>query len=196
MFPKNHITDSCVYIVSELKSPGIVEQNGEVHSMYFGGRQVPEEPLKMLENIFQNAGIDGHYSHIIEEIIWEKFIFICSVASVTTFLGKKIGAIREDNSEQKFLEQLVDEAVCVAIAAGIRIPADTYEKTLKKIREMDEDSTSSMQRDFENQRRTEYEALTQYMVKLGDKYLIDTPGFDKILNWLKVREISLKASRN
>jgi 2-dehydropantoate 2-reductase len=185
LFPNNYVADGCVYIVSEVIRPGVIEQKGDVHSFYFGHTSIPEILLKNLENILQKAGIDAHYSSIIEEIIWEKFIFISSVASLTTFLEKNIGQIRESEADFRTLNALVDEAVSVAIAAGIKISPYTQTKTLKKIKEMPADSKSSMQRDFENKKQTEYQSLTKYMVEVGRNYGMATPEFDKILAWFE-----------
>lgn len=192
--PGCEVLDGCVYLVSEVLSPGIIRQKGEVHSLYFGHGVHHEKKLKLLENTMQNAGIDAHYSPIIDQIVWEKFIFISSVASATTFMDKTIGEIRDNPGDFEILMQLLDEAISVAISAGAKIPLDIAEKTVKKIAELPADASSSMHKDYQNNRPTEYKSLTEYIVVLGESFQADTPTFKTILNWFRERENQNAAS--
>ena len=74
VLPKATVWDGCVYIISRLIEPGIIQEGGKIHSLYFGSKSKSKQ-LKQFETILLDARIDSHLSENIEQTIWEKFIF-------------------------------------------------------------------------------------------------------------------------
>ncbi|MDQ3142756.1 MAG: 2-dehydropantoate 2-reductase [Bacteroidota bacterium] len=181
IYPKNEILDGCVYIVSRLIEPGIVKKSGNIQSLYFGSKSAPTEKLKQLEKIFQEANIDAYLSENIEQTIWEKFIFISSLASLTSYLNLSAGQILENELHTNILKVLIKELISVAEALHISLPANIFDKTLQKIKNLPFDATSSMHHDFQKGGKTEYRSLTEYVTLKGVKVSVATPQFDVIL---------------
>ena len=77
------IRDSA-YIVSAIVKPGVVENMGNRQEIYFGIDGKHEPRLKNLEDLFKFAGIEATLSTEISVLIWEKFIFLSSLASATS----------------------------------------------------------------------------------------------------------------
>jgi 2-dehydropantoate 2-reductase len=185
ILPNNTILDGCVYIVSRLKQSGIIENIGNIQTLYFGIDGFSNQKLKYYENIFKNANIEATLSQNISSIIWEKYIFISPTATATTYFDKSIGEIISDKHIETVTE-LINEIKQVANAKNILISEDIVDKTINKLKSLPFDTTSSMHTDFKNKNKSsELESLTNYVIEQGKKYNIKTPTYIKTYNELK-----------
>jgi 2-dehydropantoate 2-reductase len=187
MFPDADVWKGCVYIVSRLIERGVVKELGSGHSFFFGSSKESEEKLEKYHKIFKNAGINAFLSEDIEHDIWEKFIFISSLASLTSYLDKPLGAILEDPNHLQTLKELMQELLQIASAKGISFPGNIIETRIAKMKTLAYETTSSMHSDFQKGGKTEYESLTKYVVDLGKELNIQTPVYNKILNGLLLK---------
>lgn len=188
VYPQNKIIEGCVYIVSERLHPGVIQVSGNMHALYFGSDAVPLEELEKVRGIFIAAGIECHLEKDIHSTLWEKFIFVSTMATLTSYLDLPIGPILENKGYKQILLQLLGEIKSVAIAEGVNLQDDIVESTMLKINRLSYEATTSMHRDFQKKGRTEYLSLTEYVTNLGGKLNIETPLYDKILAELKTRE--------
>jgi len=185
LFPATEVWDGCVYIVSRLIEPGVIKDSGNIRSLYFGSTSGSSEKLNQFESIFKDAGIDTHLSSTILGTIWEKFLFISPLASLTSYLDLPLGAIIENEDHKKILIQLLSELRSVANAKGIHFPDTIIDSTIAKMERLPYETTSSMHSDFRKGGKTEYRSLTEYVVALGKKLNVATPVYEKIAESLK-----------
>lgn len=181
IYPETEVLHGCVYIVSQLIEPGIVKETGNIHTLYLGSDSVQKNKLKELEKIFLEAGIECYLSENIQQTIWEKFIFISSIASLTTYLNKNIGEILDSQIHEETLLQLIKEIKTIADSMNIPLSENIIEKTLAKMKKLPFETTSSMHRDCQKGGRTEYISLTEYVSRQGKLLHIPTPAFDAML---------------
>jgi 2-dehydropantoate 2-reductase len=185
MFPDTEVWQGCVYIVSRLLERGVVKEFGSGHSLFFGSDHSSKTKLERYLKIFQDAGINAVLSEDIEHDVWEKFIFISSLASLTSYLDKPLGAILEVPGHLQILKDLMRELLKIAQAKGIHFPDDIIDNRVAKMKTLDYETTSSMHSDFKKGGKTEYRSLTEYVVKLGNELNIETPVYDRILGALE-----------
>lgn len=184
-FPNNLVLDGCAYIVSRLKSPGIIENNGKMESLYFGIDDFRDDRIDLLESIFKNAGIEATQSTAISKIVWDKFIFISAIATATSYFNKTIGEILIDNNCAETVSGLLNEVIQLAHAKQIKIADDTHLKTMSKYASLPFETTTSMHSDFKSGNgKTELESLTGYVLREAEKICIDAPMFKKLYNSL------------
>ena len=93
IYPQNDILQGCVYIISMIILPGTIRKMGFYEKLFFGSKTVSASKLEELQGIFQQARIESYWVENIEETVWEKFIFISALASVTSYLNQNIGEI-------------------------------------------------------------------------------------------------------
>lgn len=171
----------CVYLNSRLTEPGVVTKAGDVHIIYFGSTDPTQQSeLKKVEAILKASGIDATVPENVEQSIWEKFVFISSIATATSYLDTSIGGIVASPQHKALLLSLADEVLAVARAKGITLPADMAQRILDRAAAMPYDSTSSMHSDFRSKKRTELDSLTGYIVEQGRIFHIPTPNYDRI----------------
>jgi 2-dehydropantoate 2-reductase len=180
ILPDNIVLDGCVYIVSRLKQYGVIENSGNIQTLYFGLDNIVNEKLLLLENLFKEANIEASLSRNISTIIWEKFIFISPTATATTYFDKSIGEVLSDKEHYATITELIEEVKQIAKAKQIVISEDITEKTLKKLQSLPLVTTSSMHSDFKNKKsNNELQSLTGYVLREGVKYNLETPIYNR-----------------
>lgn len=189
ILPDNLILDGCVYIVSRLKEPGVIENNGNIQKLFFGLDNFTNERLTLLETLFKQATIEATLSQNISTVIWEKFIFISPTASATSYYDNCIGEIYADNEKLDTVKKLIEEVKTLAVAKRIPISDEITDKTLHVFKKMPFETTSSMHSDFRNKKPvTELHSLTGYVAREAKALSIETPTFDKIYTELSKRK--------
>lgn len=187
MFPLNETWNGCVYIVSRITEPGVIKETGNIHSLYFGSRTGDPGKLQQLYEILKSAHEDVFLSNHIDEVVWEKFVFISTIASLTSYLDVCIGKILDNEKNRKLLLSLLEEITTVAQAEGIALPRDIISLTIKKMEKLPYQTTSSMHSDFQRGNKTELQSLTGHVVELASQHRISVPEYEKILKELKSR---------
>ncbi|MFZ4582601.1 MAG: ketopantoate reductase family protein [Paludibacter sp.] len=184
MLPNTEVWDGCVYIVGRLKEPGVVQSSGGVHDLFFGNDKSESIKLQQLEKILLDAGIKANYSRNIRMIIWRKYIFISTSATLTSYFNVGFRDLLTDNNRKETTLKHINEVVQLAQAEGVVFENDIIETTIKHIERLPFGTTSSMHSDFINGRRTELETLTGIVIELGKKLGIETPEYEKVYNAL------------
>ncbi|AYN04493.1 ketopantoate reductase family protein [Flavobacterium sp. 140616W15] len=184
IFPDNEVLQGCVYIVSMIVAPGEIKKIGVYEKLFFGSDSASVYKMKALQTIFENAKIESYLVDTIEDTVWEKFVFISSLASATSYLNQNIGEIMENASSRNLYVSLLNEITMIAAVKGLNLPNDIVMQTILKLEKTPRDATSSMHRDLLAGKKTELSSLTEFVVNEGLKYEIETPTYQMILDKL------------
>ncbi|MGV3539727.1 MAG: ketopantoate reductase family protein, partial [Rufibacter sp.] len=185
IYPKNEVWDGCVYILSRLSQPGLVTVNGNFGSLFFGAAKGSQEKLQAAEAVFKASGMQATLAPDIEQTIWQKFVFISSTATLTSFANTDFKGILGNDETQALLRQLLTEIISVATARGINLPASLPAEIFDRLVHVPTGSTSSMHSDFKKGNSTELESLTGYVVKLGQHLGVPTPTYARMYQLLQ-----------
>lgn len=188
LFPENTCWDGCVYLVARLIAPGILKETGGIARLFFGMENGNTELLRKTESIFKAAGIEAAFHENIHAVIWEKFVFISCIATITSYANLIFGPMLKDENCRKQIELLLDEVYSLAKAKAIGLPEDIIPKTLKKIYALPDDTTSSMHSDFQKGKETELESITGYVVNEARLLHLNLPVFEMMYAELKSRK--------
>lgn len=180
LFPDNEVLQGCVYIVSMIESPGVIKKLGAYEKLFFGSETASISRMKALQAIFTNAAIQSELVDNIEDTVWEKFVFISSLASATSYLNQNIGDILENGASRNLYVSLLNEITMIAAVKGLNLPNDIVMQTILKLEKSPHNATSSMHRDLLAGRKMELASLTEFVVNEGLKYEMDTPTYSKI----------------
>ncbi len=189
ILPHAEVWEGCVYIISRLIAPGVVKESGNINRLYFGSKQGTKENLQLVETLFTSAGINAHVSSNILQTLWEKFLFISPLATLTSYFDLCIGDVVSDQSHRELLLNLLAEIKNLAGAKGINLSENIIQKTLDRISSLPYESTSSMHSDFQKRGKTEVNSLTAYVVELGRVLNIATPYYQKMLLGLNEKPV-------
>jgi 2-dehydropantoate 2-reductase len=188
IYPDNLVLNGCVYIVSRIKEPGVVENTGNIQTLYFGLDNDTNDRLKHFDELFARAGIEATLTENISSVIWEKFIFLSPIATVTSYYDKCIGDILSNAESLETVVALIAEVMSVAIARGIEVAKDIQSRTMQKYASLPYETTSSMHRDFISRKRdTELQTLTGNVVEEGRRWHVPTPVYERLFKELEGR---------
>lgn len=170
------IMGGVAYIGTHISRPGVITQKGPMQRLVFGefdGRRSrrAEEFLAAC----QRGGINAEISPDIRSEIWQKFVFLASMAAVTAATRKPLGPVRSNPLTRQFFLDLMREVVAVGRAHGVAIPEDFAEQRLAFADTLHPDMTASMHHDLEQGRPLELQWLSGGVVDLGAKVGVPTP---------------------
>ena len=163
-------------VSATIARPGVIRQVGTMQRLIFGEYDGSRsERAEAFLQACQNGGIEAQLSPDIRKAIWEKFVFLASMAGATTTMRSTIGPIRANPQTRAFLRDLMQEAVAVGRAQGVALAGDFAEKRLAFVDGLPAEMTSSMHHDFEHGNRLEVPWLSGGVVALGRESGVPTP---------------------
>jgi len=182
--PEARILNGCVYIGAHIAGPGVAKQSGGSCQLFFGPEDGRTEKLAPLESVLKAADIRAVLTENIQLAVWEKYLFVCPLATATTYLKQPIGAFGRGSEEGSFLEKLTREVAEIGLAKGIQISEKMIREALDKVSMFPFDTKTSMQLDFESGRQTEIDLFTGHIVNSGKELAVPTPLHDAIFKKL------------
>lgn len=181
LLPDTEVWQGCCYIVARLNEPGVVESSGGVHRFNFGyEHKKSNERLTGFESILKVAGIDAVFHENIMHVIWTKFFFISSTASLTSYFDVSFGALLTDEVRKATLISALEELLLVANAEGAEIERTVIDKVIHQLEKLPFETTASMHSDFKAGKNTEVHGLTGAVIQLAKKHAIATPTYEKV----------------
>ena len=170
------IMGGVAYVGTNIARPGVIAQKGPMQRLVFGefdGRASAR--TRAFLDACKKGGINAEISADIRREIWQKFVFLASMAAVTASTRKSIGPVRAHPLTRQFFLDLMREVVAVGRAHGVAIPEDFAEQRLAFSDTLHADMTASMHHDLEHGNRLELPWLSGGVVELGAKIGVPTP---------------------
>lgn len=121
LLPSQRVCEGCVYIVARLQEPGVVVNLGNSEQLFFGLDNHSGCGLSLLERVLQAARIKAVLAGNIQEVIWEKFIFLAPLATATSYFDMTIGEILDSETAKSVLWKLLEEVVQLANEKNIPV---------------------------------------------------------------------------
>jgi len=156
-----------VYIGAWVPEPGHVKHTGR-GDLVFGPKN---EKTERVAALFTRAGVPCRISDNIDGELWIKLIANCALNAASALGNVKYGKIAASEDARKVVENLVDEVLAVARAAGVHPPGVEDPKAalagaLKIATQMTEAFSSTAQ-DMQRGKRTEIDSLNGYIARRG-----------------------------
>jgi 2-dehydropantoate 2-reductase len=164
------------------KVAAIVDDRGRVvqlralHDIAYGEMNGSlTDRIEQLDAFMQGAGFDTHLSMTIAREMWEKWILLATLGSVTCLMRGTVGEIEAAQGGVDFVLHLFDEAVAIARATG-EPPSDRFLAGAKAaLTEKGSASTSSMYRDLLQGSPIEADQIVGDLLVRGRKAGLSTP---------------------
>jgi len=192
---KEHVLGGLCRIASQLAAPGFIRHLGiEPYIAFAELDGKSSQRSQLLLKAFEKGGVKAEIPSDIWAAIWIKFMFIAAVSGLGAIARVPIGILRSTPGTRQLLQEAMHEIGMVAAAEGVKLPADSVEKTLALIDSLPESTTASMQRDIIEGRPSELEAQNGAVVRLGEKHGIPTPANRFIYDCLLPQELKARAA--
>ncbi|MCB1888904.1 MAG: ketopantoate reductase family protein [Rhodocyclaceae bacterium] len=187
-FGPSRVLGGVAHIAGELGADGVVRQLSHIHSLTVGGR---DDATRAVAERFIAACSAAHFdstlSQDITRVLWEKWVFLATLAGATTLMGAPVGAIVATPHGDALIRRLYGECVAIAEADGRAVSRDASGKALGLLTEPGSAFTASMLRDLQAGLPTEHEHVLGALVRIGEARACDLPLLTAALVHMQVR---------
>jgi 2-dehydropantoate 2-reductase len=164
------------YIGVSIARPGVIRKIGTMERLAFGefDNKVSSRAQALLDAC-KAGDIKADIPADITLELWQKFVFLVAMSSITASMRTTIGPVRANPQARQFFLDVMKEVVAVGRARGVPLPEDFAEKRLSGIDAATPDMRASMALDLEMGRPLELPWLAGAVVDLGAKAGVPTP---------------------
>ena len=180
------VLPGAAYIEAARLGPGMVRQSGSVVRIAFGELDGSDSQRgRTIQETLAAAGINALFSQDIRQVLWTKFLFIATMAGVTSLSRETMAEIMPRPEWRQVIVNCMREIEAVARASQVALAPDIVETTVAYIEGDLEDMHASMHADIMAGRPLELEALTGAVIRAGLSSGVPTPINDVIYAALK-----------
>jgi 2-dehydropantoate 2-reductase len=160
-----------------------VEEPGEIRHPARQARFVigslagpPDRAVAAFGGALSAAGVEVAISERIERELWQKFVLLAPWSGVSAVTRGSFAVVRGNDATRAMLSDAVREAVAVAAAKGVGLPADCAERTIRfLLHQAPTETKASQTHDLEAGRRLELPWLSGAVVRMGQELGVPTP---------------------
>jgi 2-dehydropantoate 2-reductase len=192
--PRSQVVGGTTYLAALIERPGVIVHLGSVTRVIVGGHgDAMIEALRA--TCVRTGGIDLETVADIDQVLWTKFVTVSAFSGATSLMRAGVGPILGDPESRIFLEQLRDEGVAVASAAGRPMPHDYPERTMSYWGSFPPEMRSSMANELAQGRPIELSWLPGRMHALGNELGVPTPAHSAVYRALHLYADGVKHAR-
>ena len=178
------------YIGTALEAPGLIVQTGTHRRIVFGEAfgQLPRssDRVQRIHEVFSGADIESYPVEDGRVPIWEKFVFLVSLAAFTGAARLPVGPVWSDPFTRAQFLAGCREIEAVARAEGVPVAADVVDRIVPYIDAIPGTMRSSLLMDLQAGKRIEVEALQGTVVRRGAAKGVATPIISTLYSVLKL----------
>lgn len=174
------------FIAATLDADGTVRHLGNVPGLTYGERDGSLSPrMQMIAKVMEGVRFKAHASAHIQQDMWNKWVFLATLAGITCLMRATIGEIVAATGGREAILKLLDTCREVARYAGFAPPEHVIDGHRAMLTEADSKLTASMLRDLEGGKAVEADHI------IGDMLARAEPTTDVML--LRTAYVHLKA---
>jgi 2-dehydropantoate 2-reductase len=190
--PSTNIIGGLCKIISKVESPGVINHFALEPTVIYGefDSRVTER-AELLKSVFDRAEVNSYISDDITADLWKKFIAIC-VSGLLAVTRTSYGELRELKETRQLMTELIREIYSLSQRLKINIEPGFPDNLISLIDTYPRETTSSLTRDVWEGRPSEIEYQNGTVVRLGEKYGVDTPVNRFVYNCIIPMEIKAR----
>jgi 2-dehydropantoate 2-reductase len=177
--PRAQLIGGVTYISAVRIEPGVFERRSTFQRVIVGELPNGISPrTKKIATVFADAGAEATASEDITLALWQKFVFLASIAAVCGLTRLPIGPVRDAALGARLIERAVREAVAVGRARGVALPQDEEARVLNQINSLPAPMQPSLLLDLQAGSPTEVDVLSGAIARFAEESKIETPIHD------------------
>ena len=193
--PNIPVTDGCIYIAAEIKEPGTILMSGKIFRVVYGLRkgtpaEVSEKLNPTLEAVAKDladAQITPLFSENIERDALQKFSFVSPMAAIGAAYDLPASAAQAPGEIQDMFVSMVYEIKALSDAIDASLPDNIVDINMTILNGLAPSATASMHRDIRAGKQSELDGLVYEVVRMGEKYGVAVPTYEKVANIFRSR---------
>ena len=169
-FGKARVMGGVAHIAAMITDTGAVKQLTDLNMLTVGPRSPEHEALaKEFIALCKQADFNSAYSENIEQVLWDKWVFLATLAGMTTLCRGSVGEIVSTPYGKELTLVMYEECCSIAKAAGYVIGEIPRSKAIEMLTKVGSPFTASMLRDLISGQKTEHEHILGQMIKKGEE---------------------------
>ncbi|RLP77939.1 ketopantoate reductase family protein [Mycetocola tolaasinivorans] len=187
-FAEAHVFGGVAKVSTSLDAEGTIVQVTPGASIDFGALRPDADAVTRTLALLSVPGITVSSREDIIQDMWDKWVFIVSLTSITALMGAPIGAVASTREGTEFARAVVDEAATVSAAAGHPVSIRFHETLTATATDPSSPMTTSVYRSMRAGVPSEVEAMLGTFQATARELGIDTPRIDLATLRLRVHE--------
>jgi 2-dehydropantoate 2-reductase len=188
-FGRERVLGGLCAIAVTLNDKREVVQLQPMQSLTFGERDGKmTERVRAIADIIKSGEFNGTASENVMQDMWEKWVFLCSLAASTSLMRASLGNILAAPGGKDFVLGILDECKSVASAEGYPPRAPFLERTLAMLTAEGSPLTASMFRDIKAGLPVEADHVVGDLIARGDAAKVPVPRLRVAYTHLKAYE--------
>lgn len=194
-FGAEHVLGGVAAISVMLAPSGEVQHLNKMHRFITGGRgATPPKVLEPLAELLAKAGFEFILSPDIDQALWDKFVFLASLAAATCTMRASVGQIMGTVAGSVFINGLFDECAKIAAASGHALGEAQLTAFRGQLTDKSSGLMASMLRDVEKGGPTEADHILGDMVARADTQGVEAPLLKLAYSHLQAYDLRRKAA--
>jgi 2-dehydropantoate 2-reductase len=187
-FGADRVLGGSCFISAKVEEGGTIAHLSDIHRLAFGERAgVPSRRVEAIAASMAGTKFEAVVSDKIMLVMWEKWVFLASLAGITCLMRSAVGDIVTAGGADLAVA-LLEECRAIAAAAGYSPRANSLKASLGRLTDPGSAMTASMLGDVERRGRTEADHV------LGDLLRRQGGASDGDRSLLRVAYIAVKAA--
>jgi 2-dehydropantoate 2-reductase len=192
-FGRERVLGGVAHISVTMAASGEIEHLNSSHRLIIGSRHTPSSKhVAALAELFAATSIDFTLSQNIEQNMWDKLIFITTLAGATCTMRACVGDILSTISGEAFILGLLEECERVAVKNNRDPNPDQLLVYRNQLTDRSSNLMASMLRDIERSGPTEADHIIGDMVLRADASATNTPILKLAYSHLQAYELTRK----
>jgi 2-dehydropantoate 2-reductase len=187
------VVAAVVYVGCEMGGPGHVRHTGRGDLVVGAPGEPGMRAAGSVAALFERAGVPCRISDNVDGELWMKLIVNCAYNAVCALSRLPYGQMIASPWSREVMPQVVEEAVAVARAEGVRLDPDGLMARVWKIGEAMPTQFSSTAQDIGLGKPTEIDALNGYVARRGEALGVPAPVNRTLHALVKLREAAGRA---
>jgi 2-dehydropantoate 2-reductase len=188
-FSRDRVLGGLCAIAVTLNDKREVVQLQPMQSLTFGERDGKmSDRVRAIAEVFASGNFGSVASDTIAQDMWEKWVFLASVAASTCLMRTSIGNILASPGGKDFILGMLDECSAIATAQGYAPRAPFLERTRGMLTAEGSQMTASMFRDIKAAGQVEADHVIGDLIARGDAAKVPVPKLRIAYTHLKAYE--------
>jgi 2-dehydropantoate 2-reductase len=188
-FGREHVLGGLCAIAATLNDKREVVQLQPMQSLAFGERDGKlTERVRAIAELIRSGEFNGTASESVLQDMWEKWVFLASLAASTSLMRASLGNILAAPGGKDFILGMLDECKAVATAEGYPPRAPFLERSLAMLTAEGSPLTASMFRDIKAGLPVEADHVVGDLIARGNAAKVPVPRLRTAYTHLKAYE--------
>lgn len=177
-FGKERVMGGVAHIAATISESGAIKQLTELNSLTVGPRIAGQEALSQaLFALCKKTDFDSFYEENIEQALWDKWVFLATLAGMTTICRGSVGEIVSTPYGKDLSMKMFAECCAIAASQGRPIDGSTKSTSQEILTKEGSPFTASMLRDLLAGKRDEHQHILGDLINFANLNSIDCPLF-------------------